>query len=74
MSNCDAPESVNSQTPESTSIGCSQGLIDSGNLRPQNNILVSCSSNAQMEETAGSGDDTLEHLSLKERRKLLLQR
>lgn len=75
VSNCDAPESVNSQTPESTSIGCSQGLIDSGNLRPQNNILVSCSSNPQMEETAGSGDDdTLEHLSLKERRKLLLQR
>ncbi|KAF3501388.1 hypothetical protein F2Q69_00044732 [Brassica cretica] len=81
VSNCDAPESVNSQTPESTTIGCSQGLIDSGNLRPQNNILlVSCSNSEesfnrveQTEETTGS-DDALEHLSLKERRKLLLQR
>ncbi|CAN7140941.1 unnamed protein product [Brassica rapa subsp. narinosa] len=74
--NCDAPESVNTQTPESTSIGCSQGLIESGNSRPQNNILlVSCRNNRfeQIEETTGS-DDALEHLSLKERRKLLLER
>ncbi|CAG7911104.1 hypothetical protein BRARA_J01870 [Brassica rapa] len=79
--NCDAPESVNTQTPESTSIGCSQGLIESGNLRPQNNILVCCSNTEesfnrveQMKETAGSDDDALEHLTLKERRKLLLER
>ncbi|KAL0751448.1 hypothetical protein Bca101_033451 [Brassica carinata] len=80
--NCDAPESVNSQTPESTSIGCSLGLVDSESLRPQNNILlVSCSNNAQesfnrveqIEETTGS-DDALEHLTLNERRKLLLER
>ncbi|CAN6864640.1 unnamed protein product [Brassica oleracea] len=79
---CDAPESVNSQTPESTSIGCSLGLVDSESLRPQNNILlVSCSNNAQesfnrveqIEETTGS-DDALEHLTLNERRKLLLER
>ncbi|CAN6872777.1 unnamed protein product [Brassica oleracea] len=80
--NCDAPESVNSQTPESTSIGCSLGLVDSESSRPQNNILlVSCSNNAQesfnrveqIEETTGS-DDALEHLTLNERRKLLLER
>ena len=81
MPNCDAPESLNTQTPESTSIGCSQGLIESGNLRPQNNILVCCSNTEesfnrveQMKETAGSDDDALEHLTLKERRKLLLER
>ena len=82
MPNCDAPESVNSQTPESTSIGCSLGIVDSESLRPQNNILlVSCSNNAQesfnrveqIEETTGS-DDALEHLTLNERRKLLLER
>ncbi|WZZ91086.1 uncharacterized protein LOC106372230 isoform X2 [Brassica napus] len=80
--NCDAPESVNTQTPESTSIGCSLGLVDSESSRPQNNILlVSCSNNAQesfnrveqIEETTGS-DDALEHLTLNERRKLLLER
>ncbi|KAF8102947.1 hypothetical protein N665_0189s0001, partial [Sinapis alba] len=77
LSNCD---SVNSQTPEFTSIGCcSQGLTDSGNPRPQNNnILVRCSdaeeSFERVEETAGSDDDALEHLTLKERRKLLLER
>ncbi|XP_048625068.1 uncharacterized protein LOC106372230 isoform X3 [Brassica napus] len=79
---CDAPESVNTQTPESTSIGCSLGLVDSESSRPQNNILlVSCSNNAQesfnrveqIEETTGS-DDALEHLTLNERRKLLLER
>lgn len=78
LSNCEAPESVNSQTPDS--IGCcSQGLTDSGNPRPQNNnILVRCSdaeeSFERVEETAGSDDDALEHLTLKERRKLLLER
>ncbi|KAJ0243649.1 Uncharacterized protein HA466_0196760 [Hirschfeldia incana] len=73
VSNCDASES--------TSIGCSRGLIGSGNLRPQNSISVSCSNAEesfnrveQLEEPAGSGDDVLEHLSLKERRKLLLER
>ncbi|CAH8362187.1 unnamed protein product [Eruca vesicaria subsp. sativa] len=67
----------NSQTPESTTLGCSQGLIDSGNLREQNSILVCCSnaeeSFERVEQTAGS-DDALEHLTLKERRKLLLER
>ncbi|KAL0735737.1 hypothetical protein Bca4012_011947 [Brassica carinata] len=80
VSNCDAPESVNSQTPESTSIGCSQGLVVSGYIRPQNNVLVCCSNAEesfnrveQLEEAAGS-DDALEHLTLKERRRLLQQR
>lgn len=60
---------------ESTSIGCSQGPNDSGNLRSRNNILV-CFSNAEensrIEET--TENDALEHLTLKERRKMLLER
>lgn len=76
MSNCDATESVNTEILESTSIGCSQGLNESGNLRPQNNILVCCSNAEEnfkrVEETERSDD--LEHLTLKERRKMLLER
>ncbi|KAG7555499.1 hypothetical protein ISN44_As11g016330 [Arabidopsis suecica] len=76
VSNCDATESVNTEILESTSFGCSQGLNDSGNLRPQNNILVCCSNGEEnfkrVEETERS--DALEHLTLKERRKMLLER
>lgn len=75
MSNCDAPVSVS----ESTRIGCSQGLYDSGNLRPQDNIVLCCNNAEenftrveQIEETAGN--DALEHLTLKQRRKILLER
>ncbi|VVB14766.1 unnamed protein product [Arabis nemorensis] len=77
VSNCDPPESV--EISESTSIGCSQGLDDSVNVRPQNNTLVCCSNAeenfervGQIEETLGV--DVLEHLTLKERRKMLLER
>ncbi|CAA7051597.1 unnamed protein product [Microthlaspi erraticum] len=69
----------NSGTSECTRISCSQGLDDSVILRPQNNT-VACCSNAeessnrveQIKETAGN--DSLEHLTLKERRKMLLER
>lgn len=71
MSNCG--------TSESTRISCSQGPDDSANLRPQNNTLVCCSNDEesfnrveQTEETTTS--DALEHLTLKERRKMLLER
>ncbi|CAH2072595.1 unnamed protein product [Thlaspi arvense] len=68
VSNCGPPESANTENSVSTSIGCSQGLNDSGNLRlrPQNSILACCSNAA--------GSDALEHLTLKERRKMLLER
>uniref|UniRef100_A0A1J3EKL8 NAC domain-containing protein 8 n=1 Tax=Noccaea caerulescens TaxID=107243 RepID=A0A1J3EKL8_NOCCA len=71
VSNCGASES--------TRISCSQGADDSENLRPQNNTLVCCSNDKesfnrveQTEETTTS--DALEHLTLKERRKMLLAR
>ncbi|XP_023637473.1 uncharacterized protein LOC17882151 isoform X2 [Capsella rubella] len=78
VSNCDATEPVNTEILESTSSGCSQGLNDYGNVRPQNNILVCCSNVEenverlkQIEET--ERNDALEHLPLKERRKMLLE-
>ncbi|KAL1213062.1 hypothetical protein V5N11_001066 [Cardamine amara subsp. amara] len=79
LSNCDvAKESVDIEISESISIGCSQGLNDSGKSL-QNNILVCCSNPEedlkrveQIEVTARS--DALEHLTLKERRKMLLER
>lgn len=80
MSNRDATESVDTEISESTRVGCCEGLNDSGNLSPQNNNVLVCCSNPeedlkrveQIEVTVRS--DALEHLTLKERRKLLLQR
>lgn len=79
MSNCGPPESVNNEISETTSIGCSQCLNDSVNLRPQNNTLVCCSNAEENFERVGQiqetpGVDVLEHLTLKERRKMLLER
>ncbi|XP_010492572.1 PREDICTED: uncharacterized protein LOC104769943 [Camelina sativa] len=79
VSNCDdATEPVNTGILESTSIGCSQGLNVSGNVTPQN-ILMCCSNVDENDKRVAHIDgtprnDALEHLTLKERRKMLLQR
>jgi hypothetical protein len=76
VSNCDATESVSTEILESMNIGCSQGLKDSGNIRPQNNILGCCSNAVENFNRVGETErsDDLEHLTLKERRKMLLER
>ncbi|XP_019089948.1 PREDICTED: uncharacterized protein LOC104735694 [Camelina sativa] len=81
VSNCDdaTEPAVNTEILESTSVGCSQGLDDSGNVRPQKNILVCCSNVEENDKRLEQIKDTprngaLEHLTLKERRKMLLER